>query len=280
MKRCVTKDDKQSTISDYTIVFNHGGNMIPENRREVILSILKEKGYCSVEALASKVYVSVPTIRRDLSHLHKEGLIKRVHGGASYFQGAPQMLPFDLRKKAMSKEKIKIGETAARLLNDHDTLFLDSSSTCLCLAKAIDSHQKLNVLTNSFLIAQILAEYPEVTVEIVGGIYQPTNLSTYGHEAESNIAKRYAKYCFVTVNSVDQDYGFSNITETDIGVKRAFAQHAEKVIMLVDSSKLYRKNYFKVFDFHEIDILITDKALDEPLLEVCRLNNIHVMIAP
>lgn len=279
MTRFVYKYEKQSRSYDCLIVFNHGGFMLSENRRQEILSILQKKGYCSVEYLSSQVYASIPTIRRDLTYLEKEGLIKRIHGGASYFRGAPQMLPFELRKKAMTKEKMKIAEAAARLLYDHDSIFIDSSSTCFCLAQAIDPHIKLRVLTNSFAIAQALSEKNDTVIELTGGHYQSSNLSTYGSETESTISHHYAKYCFITVNSVDPDFGFSNITETDIGVKRAFAKHAEKVVMLVDSSKLNRKNYYKVFDFNEIDILITDKKLDDQLFEVCNNHQIQVIIA-
>ncbi len=84
--------------------------MIPENRKKQILAILKQHGYCSVEQLAQSVYVSLPTMRRDLTQLEQEGLIKRLHGGASYFKGDMPMMPFALRNQAMIKEKMRIGE--------------------------------------------------------------------------------------------------------------------------------------------------------------------------
>lgn len=253
--------------------------MIPENRRYEILSILKQQGYCSVESLAKSVYVSVPTMRRDLTQLEKEGFIKRIHGGASYFKRDMPMLPFDLRNKAMIKEKIRIGEAAVRLLNDHDTVFMDSCSTCLCAARAIDPRMHLTVLTNSIVIAQTLADNPNLHVEIVGGAYDAKNLSVYGQEAEQYIASRHARYCFVTVNSVDPNFGMSNLSALDIPVKKAFAKHADQVVLLIDSSRLMRKNYYKVFDFEEIDILITDKELDEQLMKKCRDSGIEVILA-
>lgn len=253
--------------------------MIPEGRRNEILSILKREGYCSVESLAASVYVSIPTMRRDLTQLEKEGLIKRIHGGASYFNGEMPMLPFDLRNKAMMKEKMRIGEAAARLLKDHDTVFFESCSSCLCVAKMIDSQKRLMALTNSVVIAQTLAEYPNVNVELVGGNYDAKNLSVYGQEAEKTILKRHAKYAFVTANSMDKDFGLSNISQIDIPLKKAFAKSADQVVLLIDSSRINRKNYYHVFDFDEIDYVITDKALDEELEKVCKDHQIQVIVA-
>lgn len=253
--------------------------MIPENRRDEILAILKQQGYCSVEQLAKQIYVSVATIRRDLTQLEHEGLIKRIHGGASCFKGDMPMLPFALRNKAMMKEKVRIGEAAARLLKDHDSVFFDSCSTCLCVVKALHPQIRLTALTNSAVIAQALADYPNVDVEMVGGRYDAKNLSVYGAEGEQYIASRHAKYSFISVNSVDENYGMSNISKLDISMKQAFAMHSDQVVLLIDSSRMNRKNYYKVFDFEDIDILITDRPLNETLLQVCRKHQVQVIIA-
>ncbi len=253
--------------------------MIPETRRNQILTILKQKGYCSVDYLAKKIYVSVPTIRRDLSQLEKDGLIKRMHGGASYLSGKTPLLPFELRSKSMFEEKLRIGEAAARLINEYDSIFLDSSSTCLCLAKSMDQSKKINVLTNSIVIATTLADAKNINVELTGGQFDSLSLSLHGKETEAYIQTRYAKYCFLTVNSIDSNFGMSHPNEHDIPVKKAFARNAEKAVLLVDSSRMNRKDYYKVFDFTDIDILITDKNMDETMMKMCEENKIQVIIA-
>lgn len=253
--------------------------MLPEGRRNQILALLKQQGYCSVEELAEIVYVSVPTMRRDLTQLEREGLIKRVHGGASYLGGdAGRVIPFDLRGKSMVPEKMRIGEAAAKLLELRDTIFIDSSSTCLCLAKAISPKSEITVLTNSIVIAQTLAEYDQVTVELTGGDYSALALSLYGRGAEETISRRHAKYCFVAVSGMDKEFGLSNSTGIDVGVKRAFAQHAEKVVLLIDSSKVNRARYYKVFDYDDIDMIITDRPLDDELAETCEKYRIELRI--
>lgn len=253
--------------------------MIPENRKKQILAILKQHGYCSVEQLAQSVYVSLPTMRRDLTQLEQEGLIKRIHGGASYFKGDMPMMPFALRNQAMIKEKIRIGEAAARLLKDHDTVFFDACSTCLCMVRAIDPNLRLHALSNSIAIVQALAEYANIQSELIGGTYDAKSLSNYGPQAEAYITQRHARWCFVTANSVDETYGMSNITSIDIPLKRAFAQHADQVVLLVDSSRMERKNYYKVFDFADIDLLITDAKPSDGIVQKCLEQRVQLIIA-
>ena len=253
--------------------------MIPERRRNEILALLKQQGYCSVEELAERVYVSMPTMRRHLAELEKEGVLKRVHGGASYLAKEYQILPFDLRNKSMIPEKMRIGEAAASLLQSHDHIFLESSSTCLCLAKAIEAKTELTVVTNSIVIAQALSEHPGTTVELTGGVYDARSMSIFGSEVERCISRRRAKYCFVACAGMDSEFAFSNQTEVDVSVKRAFAKHADKVVLLIDSSKINRTRFYKVFEFDEIDILITDKPLDDKMMDICKKHQIEVIVA-
>ncbi|MBQ4344150.1 MAG: DeoR/GlpR transcriptional regulator [Erysipelotrichaceae bacterium] len=253
--------------------------MIPEGRKNELLAILKQHGYCSVEELAESVYVSLPTMRRHLAEMEKEGLIKRLHGGASYLSQDTRILPFDLRHKSMVKEKMQIGETAAAILQDSDHIFIDSSSSCLCLAKAINPSLQLTVMTNSIVIAQALSEKGHISVELTGGNFDSYSMSIFGSEAVRHISQRHAKICFVSCAGVDAEFAFSNSTEVDISVKRAFAAQAEKVAVLLDSTKINRTRFYKVFDFDEVDYLITDKPLDQNLADILNQHQIEIIIA-
>ena len=253
--------------------------MIPESRKNELLAILKQHGYCSVEELAESIYVSLPTMRRHLSELEKDGLIKRLHGGASYLSQETRILPFDLRNKAMIKEKMRIGEAASKLLQNQDHIFIDSSSSCLCLAKAINPAQQLTVMTNSIVIAQALAEKETISVELTGGKYDPLSMSIFGSEAVRHISQRQARICFISCAGVDSEFGFSNLTEVDISVKRAFAKHAVKVVLLLDSTKINQSKFYKVFNFDEVDYLITDKPLDPDLENVLIQHHIEIIVA-
>ena len=92
--------------------------MIPQERRKQILSLLSSHGYMTVEELAERIYVSVPTIRRDLAALAEEGSVRRVHGGASHVSREAFEWPFDLRDRVNLPEKRVIGSLAAKLASE------------------------------------------------------------------------------------------------------------------------------------------------------------------
>lgn len=122
--------------------------MIPDERRKEILELLDEKGYVSVKDLSQRLYVSLPTIRRDLTLLEREGYVLRTHGGASLSISDSFVEPFALRKKTNLEAKKYIGKIAASLIHNNDTLFITSSSTCLEFANHIKPDLRLNILTN------------------------------------------------------------------------------------------------------------------------------------
>ena len=132
--------------------------MIPDERRKEILELLDEKGYVSVKDLSQRLYVSLPTIRRDLTLLEREGYVLRTHGGASLSISDSFVEPFALRKKTNLEAKKYIGKIAASLIHNNDTLFITSSSTCLEFASHIKPDLRLNILTNGMPLAHKLSE--------------------------------------------------------------------------------------------------------------------------
>ena len=176
--------------------------MIPDERRKEILELLDEKGYVSVKDLSQRLYVSLPTIRRDLTLLEREGYVLRTHGGASLSISDSFVEPFALRKKTNLEAKKYIGKIAASLIHNNDTLFITSSSTCLEFASHIKPDLRLNILTNGMPLAHKLSENNNVTVECPSGIYNYFHEGIYGKEVKELISKRYAQYCFTSCNGI------------------------------------------------------------------------------
>lgn len=251
--------------------------MIPEDRRKTILNLLNEKGYMSVDELAKAIYVSIPTIRRDLNSLEKEGSIKRTHGGASPANHNFSIWPFALRNKVNLEAKKYIGSLAAKLVKNGDSIFIDSSTTCLYMAKELDKTLDLNVMTNSLPIAQTLAEYSNITVECPGGRYYANSASFFPFETSPSIAQRSARFCFITCGGFDLKHGLTGASNIDIPTKRAFHQYAQKTVLLMDSSKFDAAYYYHVFPLDEVDILITEHPMPEEYQALCEEIGIPVI---
>jgi len=122
--------------------------MIKDERYEEILKILDEEKYISAQELAKRLYVSLPTIRRDLSLLHKRGQIVRSHGGAKIIEAGSVVAPLNFRKTVNSNKKRLLCKAAAQMINEKDIIFIDSSTTTLQMAEFIDSKSMVTVVTN------------------------------------------------------------------------------------------------------------------------------------
>lgn len=141
-------------------------------RRERIVVLVRAAGELSVEDLSEKTGVSRETIRRDLTRLDEEGLIKKFHGGAraerslSNGSGARSYVG---HMNEHPQEKRKLCETAAGLLEAGDTLFINSGSTAVFFAQAIANLEKLIIVTNSNSVANIVSSNPHHEIFLLGG---------------------------------------------------------------------------------------------------------------
>ena len=106
-------------------------------RHAQILEIIKEKKFVSVSALSQVLYTSESTVRRDLIVLEKNGLIQRTRGGAIYMEATKLEWPLMFKRQANMEKKQRIADLAADFIKDHQTIFIDSSSTCMILAKRL-----------------------------------------------------------------------------------------------------------------------------------------------
>lgn len=255
----------------YTMIdIDHGGYfMVPNERRQKILSILQTREYISIHELAKQLYVSLPTVRRDLSYMEADGQVRRTHGGVTFIHPESDISPIALRNHEHMEEKEAIGKEAVKLLSDGESLFIDSSSTAYCFVKAIPKDMRLNVVTNGLYIAQSFHEHPHVHVELVGGQYDPHHACLIGAEASHFIQSRFADWFFVSANAMDT-HCITSQSNIDIDLKQCMHTHAQQTILLMDDSKFLNTSFYKVFDLYDIDQLITNhlpSEMEDALIE-------------
>lgn len=125
-------------------------------RQEQILKILNEKEFATVNTLADTLYVSLPTVRRDLTELAKKGLIRRSHGGAAAVNDKRLAVPFDFRTGSGRDIKVRMSRAAAALVSDGDTVFIDGSTSCMQIAGFLKERCGITLVTNSAHLAGAL----------------------------------------------------------------------------------------------------------------------------
>src|SRR5580700_3600558 len=158
--------------------------MMAEERRTQILQIVRSEGRARVNELANRFSSSAVTIRNDLNELHQRGLVLRSHGGAVLPETILRESPVHERLKTHSDEKRRIGAMAATLIDDGETIILDSGTTTLEIARQIKKMAGLQVITNGVNIAAELLDARDVQVFIVGGTLRVDSASIVGRSTE------------------------------------------------------------------------------------------------
>lgn len=249
--------------------------MNQQKRHDEIIRHLKSHKFLSINELSKRIYSSYSTIRRDLISLEKSGQIKRVRGGAMFIPN-PEEMPFHYREILNHTAKSNIAKEALLFLKDSETITLDSSSTCVTLARFLTDFNNLNIFTNGVKTAEILAENNTQTIHLTGGTVSKGSLSMLGSKATLAAQNYYSNIFFVSGKSISP-LGILDSKEEEAQLKNVFADRTSKVIALIDSSKFNLSfNHISV-PIDKIDILITDDKLPDNLRKTLKENNIEVL---
>ncbi len=237
--------------------------MLAAERRNEILSILKEEGRVIVADLSKKYDVTEETIRRDLEKLENDGYAERTYGGAVLRGSEKDEVPFLMRKRENVEAKMRIATALSQMINDGDRIMLDASTTALFVAKQIRDKKNITVITNSIESLLELSDMPDWKVLSTGGSLKGRALSLLGYQAERMVDGFFVDKAILSCKGVDLQKGFTDSNELDAGIKKQMLGSATKRIMAVDNAKFDHLSFTQVVDFSGIDLLATDKKLSD-----------------
>ena len=226
-------------------------------RQEQILAILEDKKSISVTALAKLLYVSQPTVRRDLDNLCRQGKVQRTHGGVVLRKVSDTEIPLMYREDQNNDAKKTIAEKAVKHIRDGDVIFLDASSTVSYLIPHLKKFRDLLVVTNSPKTSIRLGECG-IKNYCTGGQLLMHSIAYVGTEAEKFISGINADIFFFSSRGYTEDGRITDSSESEATVKKAMLQNAEKSYYLCDSSKRGKKYAFNVCTIKEIAGLLTE----------------------
>lgn len=212
----------------------------------------------SVQELTERLQVSEVTIRKDLAFLEEIGSVVRTRGGAKLAEDRTKNRDVRIRRTENQAEKECIARRARELINDGDTIFVDSGSTCTFLAREI-SDMNLRVVTDSLDVMSTLADSPEISLISVGGNYRREAGSFIGPIAVDALKELRIGACFLGATGITRTGLFSSENSIEAEVKRQVLAISRRRIVLADASK-YEREAFAVFArAGSIDILIVDR---------------------
>jgi DeoR family transcriptional regulator, aga operon transcriptional repressor len=233
------------------------------DRRVKIIDILEADGQLKVSELSKKFNVSDVTIRNDLAQLEGKGLLIRTRGGGIKSQRVN--IDFHLNEKAKRHltEKQKIGKRTAELINDDETIILDSGTTTLEITKHLSHFKNLTIITNALNLAGQLINYPQINVIMLGGILRRSSLSMIGPISEANIRNYYCDKFIMGVDSIDSQYGISTPTIEEAQLNKLMIDISKEVIVVTDSSKFLRKSFAFIAPVKIINTIVTDSNIPQ-----------------
>jgi DeoR family transcriptional regulator, aga operon transcriptional repressor len=254
--------------------------LLVAERRHRIVELLREHGKVTVEALAARFAISAVTIRTDLAALEADGELERTHGGALSRREDDDQ-PIAVKQTLHHAEKVRIAKVAAELIQDGETIILDSGTTTAEIAKQIRKLEvhSINVITNALNIASLLADIPAVRLIMPGGILRPESNSLSGHIAEAALANLQADRLFLGADGLDPEIGVMTPHLPEAQLNAKMIEISRQVIAVADSSKLMRRNISLIARVEQLHMLITDTGANPDVVAELQRRGVEVRLA-
>ncbi len=254
------------------------GGYIPAARQKLIYDIVRSKGIVKVTELSEKLNVSEITIRRDLDTLERQGLLERTHGGAIYTQRMKTEPLYVQKNRLYREEKEAIGRATCELLEDGDTLLINSGSTTLQVIRHI-TNKDIRVITSN--LGAVTDPNPEIKeLILVGGVYRYQSNSLVGGFATRTLDQVYGTKAIIGVDGISVKYGLTTPIHQEAEVARMMIERTRgPVIVVADHRKLGVTSNFITAPIEKVDILVTDDKFNEEYREELESAGIRIVIA-
>ena len=249
-----------------------------ESRREAICALVNErKNVTFAEIKEAFPQVSDMTIRTDLRVLDEKKRIVRIHGGA---KSVETLLANDdvlgTRSVRNVDEKKLIARKAVKLIRPNMTIFVDSGSTTTQMCSIIPDIPCF-IMTNSISCAAELIHLTQAKVVITGGMMNRNSLSITGFAAAQTIASVNFDIAFIGATTYRTDIGFACGSGEDNIIKQQVIGRSERNVILLDSSKIWKKSSFTTCMLNQVDCVVTDDRISEKFAEECRQHGVELL---
>ena len=232
--------------------------------------MIREDGHAKVQQLSRLFNVSEVTIRQDLEQLEELGYVQREHGGAFLKDVGDFARSQRLFNQTNMEEKAEIAQKAIKLINDGDSIILDSGSTTTEIAKLLKNFNQLTVITNALNIAMIVGGEPGINLIVSGGEFKAPTLSLTGDLAATVFKGIHVDKLFLATAGISDDMQLTYPSYSDLVVKSAMIRAAGKVYLVADSSKIGNSSFVSLGQLSLVDAFITDSKISEKQLKAIK----------
>lgn len=244
-------------------------------RRNKILEQLRADGKVSVSRLAADLCATPVTIRNDLTALERDGYLVRVQGGAVISHRPDNGLAAGTEDKHFL-QKQALAEEVARMVTDGQTLFFNSGTTTLHIARALKGKKHLNIVTNSLAIAMELGNIATFHVLLLGGEINATYGFTSGGDTQEQLSKYRADWAILSVDGVSAQGGITTYHPEEAIVDRMMMANARNRLIAAIGNKIGRAGFTRICDSDESIQLITDSTCEKDALLALQQEGVRV----
>lgn len=241
-----------------------------------ILADITANDKIRVSELAEKYAVSTVTIRSDLRALDREGLINRFHGGA--VNKLDERLAN--RLKHNYELKLRIAERAAEMVNDGETIIIESGSTNALLARRLAETKHVTIVTNSFFIADFNSKASNVKFIMLGGDFQVGSQVCTGPLTSLAVQSFYVDKAFFGCDGFSEEGGFTNFDLQRAEVAAAMAKRANRSIVITDSSKFLTRGVAKQIGLADVSCVVTDDGIPGAMRRLLKGSGVELVTVP
>lgn len=235
-----------------------GGILVFNDRQLRIISLLQHQDKVSVSELTEEFGVSLVTVRQDLKRLEDQGVLKRTHGGAIAVDNG-----YDTSTRMWNnyEKKKRIVQRAAEMVQDGETVIIETGSTCSLLAQELTAKRGVTIITNSVFLCNFVRANTSLDVLLLGGSFQHDAEANVGPLTKLGLGQFSVDKCFIGADAISQEKGISTINLFRAEVVRSMADSAAKMIALTTSDKVGASAVASVFPLDTLHSIITDTDL-------------------
>lgn len=237
-------------------------SLIPAERQKKIINLVQQQGVVRVAELSELFSVSVLTVRRDLALLEEQGVLERSHGGAVLRRRMASEPLYHQKVEMGADAKRKIGIEAASLVNDDETVFINSGSTTKEVILALQGRRVKVVTNNIEAVSALSGDLPEIL--LIGGQYRSRSMSTVGQSGFQQLKSIYADKAILGVDGFSIRFGLTTPVQAQADITREMIEQTMgKVIIVADHSKIGVVSNHKTAQLDQISILVSNREAEE-----------------
>lgn len=253
-------------------------NLKIDIRRKKILELLNKEGQVRVAQLSDDLGVSVVTIRNDLTELEHNGYLERISGGAIQTVKNFYNMEFQCRKQENMQYKKSIASAASDIVNDGETLMINSGTTTYFTSVELKRHKNLNIVTNSISVAIELGQQPTFRVILLGGEINAQYSFTYGIDAMAQLEKYKADKTILSVDGIRSDIGLTTYHAEEAIIDKLMMERSRQTIIVADYTKLGHESFSNIGDISSINYWVTNNCVDKKMMNTIKSLGIEVVM--